>query len=545
MPLPRGPPDGAPHAVSRDPDVVIEVLTEAAIDMPWPERYVEAWLRSYAERAVVGEVEISVLPAPPPDVSLLFGHRRYLVVRRSLEDPAFTDRDRRLLSALTTMATASRNAARREDRLRHAAHADDLTGLWHHGYFRELLDATMESRVGETLAVLFLDVDGMKRLNEHLGHIDADEVLREIGARLRSGILPDGSFAARMGGDEFAVVVRHLSDRAHLDRIVEQLHVVLREPIAAGDNMVSVEVSIGEALSTSGADDPDTLLREAERLMRVNKRSRRPDSLPPRWYDDRTVLRDLLEQGRVEVAYQPIVDLTSGEDRGEVIGYESLVRGRHLEFGPVSPMMLVGAAAKLRMLDELTEVVVEQSLSVMSAAVTQAGRPLSLSVNIEFEQLRPDSRLLRSLPDRLEGTGVHLVLEMSERAVSRWTPAQRALAVDLAASGVGLAVDDFGTGFSALGLLTSWDWEWVKIDRALVADTATDGGRTVLGHVASMLADLERTAVAEGIENPTELAAVRATGLSLVQGTYFAAPMSGEALLAQVADHGLTLPPPP
>ncbi|WP_148613681.1 bifunctional diguanylate cyclase/phosphodiesterase [Nocardioides rubriscoriae] len=526
--------------MTRDEQVLIEVLTEAAIEMPWPEEHIEEWLLGYAQRAVAGHVSVSVVPAPTPDVSLLFGTGRYLVAHRSLTEEPFSALDRRLLAALTTMATASRHAARREARLRQAAHADDLTGLWHHGYFRELLEGVAETRIGETLALLFLDVDGMKRLNEHLGHLDADEVLREIGVRLRSDVLPEGSFAARMGGDEFAVVVRHLDGAEHLEQIVDDLHALLREPVTVGDHMVSVEVSIGEALSVSGADDPEVLLRDAESRMREHKRSRGPDALPPRWYDDRTVLRDMIAQGRVEVAYQPIVDVQVGD----TMGYEALVRGRHLEFGPVSPMMLVGAATKLRMLDELTEVVIEQSLEVVGSVARRTGRDVALSVNIEFEQLRADSRLLRSLPDRVRGTGVHLVLEMSERHVAPWSPAQRETAADLDRAGIGLAVDDFGTGFSALGLLTGWDWEWVKIDRALVADAGSDGGRTVLDHVVRMLADLERTVVVEGVETAAELTAVRETGVRLVQGTYLAAPSSGQAVLDRVASGGLRMLPP-
>ncbi len=517
--------------------VLIDVLAEAAIEMPWPEEQVEEWLADFAQRAINGRVSVQPLPAPQPDVSILFGDGRFLVASRSLLDPPFTDRDKRVLAALTTMATASRHAARRDARMRRRALADDLTGLWHHSYFRELFETAMETRVWEIMAVLFMDVDGMKRLNEHLGHLDADEVLREIGARLRGDLFPEGSFSARMGGDEFAAVLRHLDSADHLDQIVHDLHEAMRQPITVGDNIVTVEVSIGEALSLSGADDPDDLLRSAERQMRHRKRSRTPDSLPPRWYDDRTVLRDMIEQGRVEVAYQPIIDLAANQ----VCGYEALVRGRHLEFGPVSPLMLVGAASKLRMLDELTEVVLEQSLATMRSVVGAVGQPLALSVNIEFEQLRGDSRLLASLPERVAGTGVKLVLEMSERHVARWTPSQRKIATELADAGIGLAVDDFGTGYSALGLLTSWSWEWVKIDRALVADATTEAGNTVLGHVAHMLGDLERTAVAEGIETDEELAAVRKVGIALAQGTHFAPPSPAEAVLSSVAALGLSV----
>lgn len=515
----------------------VEVLADAAIQMPWPEHEVEAWLVSWARQAVGGYVAVEVVPAPPPDVSLLFGDRRYLVARRRLGDPPLAEPDRRLLAALAAMATASRHAAQRDASLRRRALTDDLTGLWHHQYFREVFEGVAETRLGETIGVLFLDLDGMKLLNEALGHLDADEVLRDLGERLRGDLFPEDSFAARTGGDEFAVVVRHLDDAHHLDRLVADLHEALRAPIAVGDRIVSVEVSIGAVLSRDGADDPEALLREAERRMRIAKRSRRPDALPPRWYDDRTVLRDMIDQGRIEVAYQPVVDIGNGG----IIGYEALVRGRSLDLGPVSPMMLVGAAAKLSMLDELTEVVVAHSLSTMREVVALAGRPVSLSVNLEFEQLRDDSRLLRSLPARFDGSDVHLILEISERNVARWTPPQRALAVELDDAGIGLAVDDFGTGYSSLNLLTSWAWEWVKIDRALVAEQGGEPSRTLLGHVVRMLGDLDLTPVVEGIETPDELAHARAIGIGLAQGTLCAAPASAEAVLAAVRRQGLRL----
>ncbi|WP_340539966.1 bifunctional diguanylate cyclase/phosphodiesterase [Nocardioides sp. GXZ039] len=527
-----------PQEPGSEERALIEVLAEAATGMPWPEDRIEQWLLGWARRAVPGDVTIEAFPTPPPDVSMHFGEDRYLVARRGPDGPPFSRLDRRLLAALTTMATASRHAARRDARLRRQALTDDLTGLWTHGHFRTLLEETMATRTDENLAVLFLDVDGMKGLNETLGHLDADLVLKEIGVRLSSDVLPSGSFAARMGGDEFAAVARHLEDASHLDRLIADLHAAMREPLVIGEHVVQVEVSIGEALSLSPNDDTEALLRSAERQMRHRKRARTPEMLPPRWYDDRTVLRDMIDQGRVEVAYQPIVDLVAGEIRG----YEALVRARQFGFGPVSPMMLIGAAAQLRMLDELTEVVLEHSLATMRSIVSRADQPLALGVNIEFEQLNEESRLLRSLPARMADTGVQLVLEVSERHVTRWSPSQRAIAAELAAGGVGLAVDDFGAGYSALGLLTSWDWEWVKIDRALIADTGGTAGRTVLGNITRMIGELEQTAVAEGIETSEEAARARDLGITLGQGTYFAPPAPAEAVLASFAALGLRMP---
>jgi diguanylate cyclase (GGDEF)-like protein len=516
---------------------LIDVLAEAAIEMPWPGDEIEARLVAWCEQAMGGQVAVQDAPAPPPDATVLFGENRYLVARRPAGAEAFTGTDRRVLTALATMATASRDAARREARLRRRALTDDLTGLWQHGFFRELLEEAMSERNAESLGVLFLDIDRFKSVNEQFGHLDADEVLREIGARIRFGPFPDGSIAARVGGDEFAVVVRHVRDAAHLDQVVEELGALLRAPIPVGDLMLSVTVSIGAALSTVHVDDPEHLLRAAERRMRENKRSQ-PGPRFPRWYDESTLLREMLDEGRVRVAYQPVVDLRTGD----VAGYEALVRGQHLEVGQVPALLLVESASKLRMLDELTEVVLDNALLAMTEVVQTSGSSLTLSVNVEFEQLRTGSRLLETLPDRLADTGIHLVLEISERQVARWTPSQRVLASQLAEAGIGFAVDDFGVGYSALGLLNSWTWEWVKIDRSLVAEGGGRAGRTLLGHVSRLLDDLSLTAVAEGIETHEELAHARAIGVSLGQGTLLAPPTSGAAVIAAVAEHGLRLP---
>lgn len=516
---------------------LIDVLAEAAIEMPWPGDELEERLIAWCRRAVEATITVEDAPAPPPDATVLFSENRYLVARRAPGDAPFTGVDRRVMTALATMANASKDAARRDERLRRRALTDDLTGLWQHGFFRELFDEAMADRNAERLGVLFLDIDRFKQVNEQFGHLDADEVLREMGARLRYGPFPDEVIAGRVGGDEFAVVLRHVEDTDHLDAIVEELTTFLRAPIPVGDMMLSVDVSIGAALSTSHVDDPELLLRAAERRMRENKRSG-PGPSFPRWYDESTLLREMLDEGRVRVAYQPIVDLSTNR----VSGYEALVRGQHLEVGQVSPLLLVGSAAKLRMLDELTEVVLDSALTTMTEVVQTAGESVALSINVEFEQLRTGSRLLDTLPDRLDGTGVHLVLEISERHVARWTPSQRILATQLAEAGIGFAVDDFGAGYSALGVLNSWMWEWVKIDRSLVAEGGGQAGRTLLGHVSRMLDDLTLKAVAEGIETAEELVHVREIGVGLGQGTLLGAPASGPRVIAAVSEHGLHLP---
>jgi diguanylate cyclase (GGDEF)-like protein len=514
---------------------LIDVLAEAAIAMPWPGDQIESRLLHWCRSSVLGDISIQRLPAPPPDLTLVLFGGRFLVAKRSVADPPFTYRDEQMLVALVTMATTSHHAARREERLKRQAVTDDLTGLWHHGYFRELFEHAVETRVGETMGVLFADVDRFKQVNDEIGHLEADDVLREIGHRMRQ-TLPEDAIVARMGGDEFAALVRHLDDADHLERIVADLQEAVLAPMPVGDLMLSVGVSVGSALSVSGADDPEDLLREAERDMRRRKRSRR-DGPSLRWYDEREALREMMDQGLVDVAFQPVVRLSDGQ----IVGYEALVRARHEELGTVAPLLLVDAASRLRLLDEVSEVVVGGALTAMHEVVARARTKVTLSINVEFEQLRRESRLLESLPRRVADAGVRLVLEVAERQVGRWTDEQRLVADELRAAGIGLAVDDFGVGYTDLGLLTSYPWTWVKVDRSLFVGTG-ESDRTLLTHVARMLADLDLTVVAKGLETAEQAALARGLGIDLAQGTWLAPPQPAAAVQAALSRHGLRVP---
>ncbi|MBS44040.1 MAG: hypothetical protein CMH83_12935 [Nocardioides sp.] len=517
-----------------------EVLVEAATAVPWPVDGLEEHLVAWAAQAVPGRVSVTEEPVLRPACSLLFAPARYLTVVRDPGEPEISPAERRLLVAVATMATASLDAARNQDRLEHRAVTDDLTGLTQVAWFHELFDGLLTADGGDRLAVLFCDLDRFKQLNEQIGHLDADEVLREIGRRLRDGALPDSAVVGRVGGDEFAAVVSGVDHADALARLVRGLRSALSAPVTVGDRLVSVDVSVGGALSAVHGRDADTLLRAAERAMRRAKRTG-PAPRPPRWYDDRAAVQAMLDEGRVEVAYQPVVDLHSGR----FTGCEALVRPHHGQEGPLSPVQLVETAARLGMLDEVTEAVLGPALDTVTGAAAAAGRGLVLSVNVEFEQLRPGSALLESVVERVAGRrDVSLVLEVTERQDARWSPEIRGAADRLAEAGVGLAVDDLGAGFSGLPMLTTWPWEWVKLDRGLVAGASDERGRVLLRHVAAMLAELGLTPVAEGVETHDELALVREAGLRLAQGRLLAPPLEADAMLALARADAWLLPGP-
>lgn len=509
---------------------LIDVLVDAATAMPWPEYEIDDQLVGWAAGAVAAAVtlepadqSVDATEGPggeaPPALAVPVDDDRLLVARRGPGSPAFGDLDRRLLLALAAMAATSARHAHREARLRRRALTDDLTGLWSHGIFPDLLATSSRRRDdGEQLGVLFLDLDRFKQINEDLGHLDADAVLREVGRRLLDSLPPD-AVVARVGGDEFACVVRRLDGSAGLAECRALLRRAVHQPIPVGDRLLTVDVSIGAVLSVSPDEDPDQLLRAAEEAMRGTKRGR-GEVAPPRWYDEKTLVRDLLDQGGVGIALQPMVLLGSGR----VVGYEALVRGDHGDLGAVAPLLLVGSAARTQLLDELTEVVAAQAVETVAAIARDSGTPQWLCLNVEFGQLTPGSDLVPALAAAVAGTDVRLVLEISEREVGRWTAAHDRFAGDLERAGIGLAVDDFGGGHATFALLHSWPWRWVKIDQALVSDRDDATSRVLLGHVVTMLRDLGLTAVAEGVESPEQQALLHTLGVPLAQGTLFAAP---------------------
>lgn len=505
---------------------LIDVLVEAATAMPWPEDEIDQRLVGWAAAATSASVTLEPLregAQGAPALSVLLHDDRVLVARRSEGSPAFGDLERRLMLALTAMATTSSQHAHRDARLRRRALTDDLTGLWSHGIFPELLaTASRRREADEQLGVLFLDLDRFKQINEELGHLDADAVLREVGRRLLDALPPD-SVVGRVGGDEFACVVRRLDGQEGLTETRAHLRRAVNQPIPVGDRLLSVDVSIGGVVSVSPDEDPDALLRSAEEAMRATKRGRTGEA-PPRWYDEKNLVRDLLDQGGVGIALQPMVLLGNGR----VVGYEALVRADHGALGAVSPLLLVGSASRTQLLDELTEVVAAQAVETVDGIARDSGTPQWLCLNVEFEQLVPGSGLVPALEAAVAGTDVRLVLEISERDIGRWTGAHDAVARDLEQAGIGLAVDDFGGGHATFALLHSWPWRWVKIDQALVSARDDATSRVLLGHVVTMLRDLGLTAVAEGVESEDQLELLRTLGVPLAQGTLFAAPATAD-----------------
>ena len=511
----------------------IGVLSEAATSLPWPADENDRLVRRFAGRAIrSAEAEIGPEPGPTGTLSAPVDAVRYVVLRRTPGDRPFSGADQRLLDAVASMASVSRSVDLREAGLRLRSITDALTGLWNYPMFMELAEQAVRERADdEVLAMLFVDLDRFKQLNEEIGHFDADQVLREIAQRLQDGVPPTAA-VARFAGDEFALLLRGV-DRETLAHDVQGLVEAVTVPIAVAGRLLTVHVSVGVGLCESRSESVEEVMRVAEEHMREAKRVGREATASR---SEKDLVDAVLGGDRTRVAFQPILDVRSGE----LWGVEALLRATDPELGEVSPLVLVSSAARQQALDVLTARVGTAAIEAMEALRAVVATPLVLTVNLEFEQFRIDNPVLDELARLLAEHGVELTLELSERSYGRWTSQHDLLAERLKARGIKLAIDDFGAGYATFGLLNQWGWDLVKIDKSLA--TARDEQSVLLfTNVVRTLRELELTTVAEGIETPAQLEAARRAGVSLVQGHLVSEPVPMDVLLERVGPDGTGL----
>jgi len=510
----------------------VSVLSEAATILPWPADENDELVTRFARSAVrSATAEIVPDPGPPGSLSAPIDEVRHLVLQRMPGDPPFTDADQRLLEAVTSMASVSRSVDLREAGLRLRSITDAMTGLWNYPMFVEIAEHAVRDRSdGEVVALLFVDLDNFKRLNEELGHFDADQVLREIAFRLQ-GAVPPTSAVARFAGDEFAVLLRGV-DRDTLAHEVQSLVEAVTAPLAIAGRLLTVHVSVGVGVSEGREDSVDDVMRVAEEHMRTAKRAGRAAASR----DEKDMVSGLLGRGATEVVFQPIVDARTGA----LWGCEALVRATDPELGTVSPLTLVSSAARQQALDLLTAKVGAEALDAMDALGKRVQTPLSLTVNLEFEQFRVDNPVFERLSRNLGERGVALVLELSERSYGLWTSQHDLLATRLKERGIKLAVDDFGAGYATFSLLNKWGWDVVKIDKSLI--TADDEqSRLLFSNVVRTLRELNLATIAEGIETPEQLEVARRAGVTMVQGHIVCEAVPMDELLRRVGADGTAL----
>jgi diguanylate cyclase (GGDEF)-like protein/PAS domain S-box-containing protein len=416
--------------------------------------------------------------------------------------------------------------------LAHQAAHDPLTGLPNRLHFVERLgrELTRAEHKRERLAVLFLDLDRFKVVNDSLGHSAGDRLLVSVADRLKATMGPS-DVVARFGGDEFVILCNEVTSEETVELIAERIADAIARPVALMEGEVFVTASIGIALSGTAADSPETLLRNADAAMyRAKERGRdRAELFDAREHhravdDLRTgnALHRAIERGELRVHYQPMMSL----DTGRLFGFEALIRWEHPERGLVPPMEFVPLA-------EETGLIVPLGVWALEQACQQAVRwheqspdapLLSMSVNLSPRQLA-EPALPNDVARVLHDTGIppsSLWLEITESTLMRDAESALSALGALQALGLHLAVDDFGTGYSSLAYLERLPVEALKIDRSFTEGVGRRKDSTaIVGAVVGLARALRLSTVAEGIETPEQFQQLRALGCEVGQGFLF------------------------
>ena len=448
--------------------------------------------------------------------------------------------------AITTLQTTSRDVedrVRTEERLRFDALHDTLTGLANRTLLAERLELAIhrQSRQpGTHFAVLFLDLDRFKTINDSLGHQIGDHLLIAV-ARSLQGFVREVDLVARISGDEFAILLESLGNIDEAVQVAERIVVAFQQPFLLADREVFASTSIGIVLSSSHYRHGSELLRDADIAMYRAKTGSAPfEIFDPDMHAEALArvylendLRRALKEEALALYYQPIVSLTDGR----ITALEALVRWHHPRRGLVLPAEFIPVAEEIGLIGDLGLWVLREACRRMVRLATRVAdaEGLSISVNLSPRQLRePD--LVGQIVGILRDTGFpgsRLTLELTEGMLVVNAETVLALLHELRALGIGLSIDDFGTGYSSLSYLQRFPVTSLKIDQSFVSRMGAEPGNSEIAEVILALGrQLGLDVVAEGIETHTQLQRLKALGCPLGQGFLFSAPVAGAELEA-------------
>jgi diguanylate cyclase (GGDEF)-like protein/PAS domain S-box-containing protein len=433
-----------------------------------------------------------------------------------------------------------------QEKLAYLAHHDPLTRLPNRTKFREDLEQTLRrvNRDGR-VAVLCLDLDHFKEINDSLGHPIGDDLLKDVASRLRTSVR-EGDTVARLGGDEFAIVQAGTDLQAsESSSLAERLVEIVGAPYAIHGHQLNIGVSIGIAFAPNDGEDPDQLLKNADMaLYRAKEDGRATYRFFEPGMDARAQARRLLEidlraaltRDEFEVHYQPIHDLNT--DR--ITAFEALIRWKHPLRGMISPMDFIPLAEETGLITQLGDWILRKAC--MDAAAWS--REVRVAVNLSPVQFK-NSNLVQSVISALAASGLapeRLELEITESVLLQDSEATLAALHKLRSFGVKISMDDFGTGYSSLSYLRSFPFDKIKIDRSFVHELATrEDSMAIVRAVTGLGKSLGISIVAEGVETNEQLGLLRTEGCTEVQGFLFSRPRPAqdvEAMLSYELERG-------
>jgi diguanylate cyclase (GGDEF)-like protein/PAS domain S-box-containing protein len=420
-------------------------------------------------------------------------------------------------------------------RIQHLAYVDGLTGLPNRSYasahFEQLLIAARTTR--NTLAVVFFDLDGLKEVNDALGHSAGDKVIVEHARRLRAW-LPDQDLVCRFGGDEFVAFLPGRDGPAAV-AIARDLIASLATRFSLDGCDVAITASAGVSAFPADAGDAETLIRAADTaLYRAKALGKNTvvqfradmDRAVARRFDLISALRHAVDTQQFVLRFQPILDCTSLQ----VVAAEALVYWEHPELGTTSPSTFIHLAEESGLIESLGAWVIEKAVLCLGEWAALDIAPPHLSINLSTLQLRQPQQFIERLDAALACSAIEpqrIVLEITERQIVHDLAITLPVLTGLAQRGVGLAIDDFGTGYSSLSYLKTLPVTQIKIDIAFIRNLATDAGdRVIVRSIIDLGRSLRLGVVAEGVETREQLALLREYGCPSVQGYLFAKPLS-------------------
>ena len=430
---------------------------------------------------------------------------------------------------------------RAEEQLLHDAFHDVLTGLPNRALFTDHLKlaiARAQRHSEHNFAVLFLDFDRFKIINDSLGHMVGDQLLVAIARRLESGLRP-GDTVARLGGDEFTILLEDLNDPAEAIALAERLQQDLTAPFNLSGNEVFTSASIGIALSTIGYQKPEEVLRDADTAMyQAKSMGKARHALFDKGMHARALkllqlendLRRAVERHEFFIVYQPIVSL----ETARLVGFEALVRWRHPERGLVSPGDFITVAEETGFIVPIGQWVLEEACRQMQTWQKQCGEklPLMMSVNLSGKQFTQNN-LIEQIMLTLRSTGLdphQLKLEITESVVMENIEIATGMLEQLRTLGIRLSIDDFGTGYSSLSYLHRLPLDTLKIDRSFVIRMLENQENAeIVRTILTLAKTLNLDVIAEGVETKEQLEHLRQLGCDNGQGYLFAKPLEAEA----------------
>lgn len=515
----------------------LSAVVEAAVELP---RHTGDELTEELRdrtRAIVHASTVELRSRPPEKkeigvpITIGSGPAQYLVASRGPGQATFAREDERALAALAHVASEAARIQTEVDLLERRANSDALTGLPNYGAFQKALNEANENRpYHEGIALLFIDLDNFKKLNDNFGHRAGDDLLRAVAERLQEAA-GGGNFVSRVGGDEFVVILTDLLSLEQAKESSDRIIKAVSQPLALEGHDMRPVLSAGLAFSNHRELNAQTLVEDADRTMLQAKRSRREGASSSeassvsisshRSSRTNEIVARAIRNDRLMLAYQPLVNITEGR----VWGHEALVRYVDPELGPISPPSLVARAKSLGMMNELTKQIITKALDAAEEFRRLAPAVRCITVNLELGQIS-DCELgpfiresARAHPDLV------LCIELNERSLRSVTDELRRDALLLQKAGVSIALDDYGSDDSSVGALVHFPMNILKIDKSLINDLDDLRQREVVKSLQGFGDNLSYTTVVEGIESAAMVDIMIELGVRNAQGYYFGRPV--------------------